>query len=159
MDVNTQKPPETKLAPQAPGQLIPYLAEFQQLASVLQALKGLGSASEAAKDENPRISDAEWAQLVVDALVKRLHRRVPLPASTKLSRPAEHCPFTGLNHSQIYEGMEPHQDGRPRIKSVSLAEPGEASGARFYSVQSALEYMDYLAERQANADQKDQGAS
>ena len=157
--MDTQPPHETKLAPQAPVQPIPFLAEIQQLVSALQALKSLGFPSEGAKGERPQVSDAEWAQLVVDAVIKHLTRRVPLPANTKLNRPAEYCPFTGLNHSQIYEGMEPHGDGRPQIKSVSLAEPGEASGARFYSVQSAIKYMEYLAERQENAAEENQRSS
>jgi len=95
--------------------------------------------------------DAQWAQHVVDALIKRLYRRVPKSGNKKLGRSPEFCPFSGLNHSQIYQGMEEHADGRPPIRSVSLKEPDEASAARFYSVQSALEYMDYLAHLQAPA--------
>lgn len=128
---------------------VPALAEMQKLAAMLEILRSLASPGGPPPASSSQSGGPEWADHVVSALLKRLTRRVPLPANTKLKRPAEHCPFTGLNHSQIYEAMEPHEDGRPTIRSISLAEPGEVSGAKFYSVQSAIEYMEYLAHRQA----------
>ena len=73
--MSTQKLSEPKALSLEKGQLIPSLAEVQQLAMVLQALKGLGSNSQPTPDASDRVSDAEWAQLVVDAFLKRLQLR------------------------------------------------------------------------------------
>jgi hypothetical protein len=80
-----------------------------------------------------------WARAVVDALMAKMVSRWP--------KDGERCPFTGLNCAQIYELSQPGPDGQPPIKTVSFAEPGENSGARFFLVGSALDYLHRLAER------------
>jgi hypothetical protein len=80
-----------------------------------------------------------WARAVVDALLARLISRVP--------KDGERCPITGLNRAQIYELIQPGPDGQPAIHSFTLAEPGEASGARFFLIGSALDYLHGLAEK------------
>jgi hypothetical protein len=80
-----------------------------------------------------------WARAVVDALLARLISRVP--------KDGERCPITGLNRAQIYELIQPGPDGQPAILSFTLAEPGEASGARFFLIGSALDYLHGLAEK------------
>ncbi len=87
-----------------------------------------------------------WAQAVVDALLSRLINRIPLDG--------ERCLFTGLNRAQIYQLMKSGPNGAPGIASFSLAEPGKASGARFFFIGSALEYLRYRAERQATTGPK-----
>jgi len=97
-----------------------------------------------------KLTAQEWAEHLVAAQVKDLTRRLPLPAAKKINRPAETCPFTGLNRNQIVEASIPHEDGRPYIRTISLAEKenGEEKGARFYHVQDAINYMKYLSARQ-----------
>jgi hypothetical protein len=145
--------------PPATAEAVPTLAEIQRLAAMLEIFRSLASPPTPPPTDNSPTITAEWAEHVVAALLKQLIRRVPLPADRKRNRPAESCPFTGLNHSQIYEAMEPHDDGRPTIRTISLAEPGEASGARFYTVGSALEYMAYMAKRQTVPPQGQQSSS
>ena len=98
---------------------------------------------------NPKlVTAAEWAEYLVAAHLKELTRRFPLPADKKKNRPAEVCPFTGLNRTQIHEASTPRKDGRPYIRTISLAEEGEEKGARFYHVQDAIDYMQYLSRQQ-----------
>jgi len=85
---------------------------------------------------------------VVDALLQRMYRRMPR-SGTKDS-PAEHCPFTGLNRSALYELFSLRdEDGNPVIKTISMREADEKHGARFYSVGSVLNYLDRLAAEQS----------
>ncbi len=85
-------------------------------------------------------------------MLNETYRRVPKGADKKSKRPAETCPSTGLNRNQFYELFDLRENGRPVIKNFSLKQKGEKSGARFYSVGSVLDYLDRLAEMQAQAE-------
>jgi hypothetical protein len=76
---------------------------------------------------------------VVGALLARIVTRFP--------KPGERCPFTGLSRNQIYD-LSKTAPGRQPIRTVSLKEPGERSGARFFFVGSALECLSALADHQ-----------
>jgi hypothetical protein len=78
-----------------------------------------------------------WAEAVVDALLSRLISRIPFDG--------ERCPYTGLNRNQIYELLKAGPNGEAVISSFTLAAPGEASGARFFLIGSALDYLHGLA--------------
>ncbi|HEV3272881.1 MAG TPA: hypothetical protein VGZ93_11935 [Candidatus Methylacidiphilales bacterium] len=96
---------------------------------------------------------AASAAEIVDAMLQRLYRRMP-KAGTKDS-PAEHCPFSGINRSGLYELLKlRNEDGSPVIRTVSFREEGEKHGARYYSVGSVLDHLDQLAAEQARGDQK-----
>jgi len=97
----------------------------------------------------PATLSSQEAKVLVDALLDRLYRRVPLAANRDKGIEAEHCPFSGLNRGQFYELFDRVEDGEPVIKSVSLRHEGEAHGARFYNVGSVLRYLDGLAVEQA----------
>jgi hypothetical protein len=128
--------------------LTPELAEIKQILEVMQMLKGLGKSAQSPAPSAEIREGADWAVQVVDALLKRVIRRVPKGGSK--TRAPEHCPYTGLNRSQIYELMKRRKHGRPLIKTVALREPDETQGARFYYVGSVLDYLNELAEAQAS---------
>ena len=100
------------------------------------------------QDKPESVTTAEWAEHLLAAQRKDQTRRFPLPADKAKNRPAEVCPFTGLNRTQIQEASIPRKDGRPYIRTISLAEAGEEKGARFYHVQDAIDYMQYLSRQQ-----------
>jgi hypothetical protein len=122
---------------------LPTPENLEKLTAVLELL---GLSPKTLEKPSPSIEDANWADLLVGAQLKHLIRRIPLPANK--NRPAEHCPYTGLNRGQFYEAIKPRRDGRPYIRTISMKEEGERHGARFYYVRSALDYMKFLANEQ-----------
>jgi hypothetical protein len=115
-----------------------------ELLRLVENLRGVGPQTEHEPQEVE--ASEEWAQQIVDALLNRIVRRMPR-AGTK-STPAEHCPFTGLNRGQLYELLRLGKVGKTPIRTVTLKQEGEASGARFYYVGSVLEHLDRLAKEQ-----------
>lgn len=114
-----------------------------ELASAL--LKLLGAVplqgTQLASQQKPHDCTAEeWANHVVDAFLDRVCMRFPKTKSQ--------CPFTGLNRNQLYE-LTGHK--RSPIRTVSLKEPGERSGARFFFVGDALRHLRILAAEQASS--------
>lgn len=118
---------------------------------IAAALKLLGSAAmpqaRTASSLKPQDCTAEeWAALVVDAYLNRICTRFP--------KPRTQCPFTGLNRNQLYEITR--QTPSP-VRTVSMKEAGERSGARFFFVGDALRYLGALADQQAQS--LDRGSS
>ena len=135
------------------------IASLSRFAAVLQA--AMPAASPPVPQQNGAGPDGpalgrtlthEEAALLTRAMLNETYRRVPKGADTELNRPAEVCPHTGLNRNQFYELFDLRENGRPVIKNFSLKQKGEKSGARFYSVGSVLDYLDRLAEIQAQAE-------
>lgn len=81
----------------------------------------------------------EDADVLLDALLDKVYRRVPLKAPP--GGKGEQCPFSGLNRNQFYELFLLEEDGKPVIKNFTLAEPDEKTGARFYCVGSVLKHL------------------
>lgn len=98
-------------------------------------LYGTQSASQQKPDD---CTTEKWAGLVVDAFFDRICTRFPKPKSQ--------CPFTELNRNQLYELTGGKHSP---IRTVSLKEPGERSGARFFFIGDALRHLRALAAEQA----------
>jgi hypothetical protein len=126
-------------------------AALMKLAEVMQVLCGTAAPAGfpmPAPAANSGAAVAASAAEIVDAILQRLYRRMP-KAGTKNS-PAEHCPYSGMNRSAIYEILNlRNEDGSPVIKTVTSREENEKHGARYYSVGSVLNYLDKLAAEQA----------
>lgn len=115
---------------------------LMSLLSAAQALTAPARPLESARhgSHSVEISSEEWARHVVNATLERLVTRFP--------KPGQRCPFTGLSRNQIYDLSKPAPGKKP-IRTVSLKEPGERSGARFFFIGSALERLSALADEQA----------
>ncbi len=129
------------LPPSTPPESLKAASELLRL---VENLRSAGPQAERKTEEVE--ASAEWAQQLVDALLNRIVRRMPR-AGTKTT-PAEQCPFTGLNRGQLYELLRPGKDGKTPIRTITLKQEGEASGARLYYVGSVLEHLNRLAEVQ-----------
>ena len=126
------------------------LEEIRVLAQSAAAFSSVFKAKLPAVQENSGLPAGHVTKqdvdLIVDAILDRMYRRVPAPAAK--GGAGVHCPFTGLNRGQLYELFKLRKNRKPVIRSVSLRENGETRGARFYHVGDSLRHMDQLADEQ-----------
>jgi hypothetical protein len=127
------------------------IAEIRVLAQSAAALSSVFKAKLPAAEESSKFPAGyitkQDVDLIVDAVLDRMYRRVPAPAAKGSA--GGQCPFTGLNRGQFYELFKLRKNGKSVIRSVSLREDGETRGARFYHVGDSLRQMDRLAAEQA----------
>lgn len=133
-----------KKRPSATATQQPSAEALLKLVEAAQALSVPAQSAEACSpDFFQDITPAEWAQHIVDAVLNRLICRFP--------KPLERCPWTGLNRNQLYEITAQDSEKRPTISTLSLKKQGARSGARFFFVGSALNYLRQVADEQAAA--------